>query len=202
MSIDRRRFLTAAGLAGLALATPSLAATRDGRRVSSALSISFAAFPGVGRLGGPKLADAIWSNTKARGRVPDSIGVQLLAARLFAGKPVEGFASRVAKFASSDDGSVLAKLLRDEADYPNHFFQSDHYLPGDMYLPGSLSIPAPAMPAQRKQGYSAREALALLGKAEVRDVDPRHRGPQVRLAIACPDEAFALQGLVFELQPA
>src|SRR5690606_36425872 len=88
MSIDRRRFLAAAGIAGLALAAPSFAATRDGRRVSSTLSISFAAFPGVGRLGGPKLADAIWSNTKARGRVPDSIGVQLLAARLVAGKPV------------------------------------------------------------------------------------------------------------------
>lgn len=202
MSIDRRCFLAAAGLAGLALSVPSIAATRDGRRAASTLSLSFAAFPGIGRLGGPKLADAIRSNTKARGRVPDTIGVQLLAARLVAGKPVDGFASQVAKYATFDEGTVLVKLLRDEADFPTPFFPAGHYLPGDMYLPGSLSIPAPAMPAAPKRGYSAHEALALLGGAEVRDVDPRHRGSQVRLAIACPDEAFALQGLVFELEQA
>lgn len=200
MRLDRRHFLAVAGLAGLAFASPSLAATRDGRRGPAGLSISFAAFPGYGRLGGPKLAEAIWTNTRVKGRVADSIGVQLLAARLVAGKPVEGFASQVVKFSSVDDGTVLGKLLRDEADYPSHFFPADHFLPGDMYVPGWLGAPAPALPAAPKKGYSAREALQLLGRADTRHVDPRHEGPQVRLAVACPDQALGLEGLVFELE--
>lgn len=202
MSIDRRRFLAAAGIAGLALAAPSFAATRDGRRGATELSIAFFSLPGLRVFSGKKLAEVIWTNTKLRGRVPDSIGVQLLAARVARGRPVEGFASQVVKYSSSDDGSVLARLLRDEADFPNHFFQDDLFLPGDMYQPGSLSIPAPAMPAAPKRGYSAREAQQLLGEAEAKAVGFRPEGLEVRLAIACPDQAFAMRGLVFELEPA
>lgn len=201
MSIDRRRFISLAGFAALAAATPALARPRASGRGSSALSLSFASFPGIGGLTGPKLADVIWSGTRVQARTGASVPVQLLAARFEGSKATAGFASPVIKLAPSDSGQVLSRLLPGASHFPDdHFFPQDLFLPGDMYLPDTLAL-RDAMPGKSDAGvFSRDDATRLIGAAITSGGGFRPKGLVLfAFALASPDGSAAAAGLAFEL---
>ncbi|WP_374603887.1 hypothetical protein [Arenimonas sp.] len=201
MSFDRRRFLHLAALGTLAVAAPALARPRTGSRGGGSLALSFASFPGIGGIGGAKLADAIWTNTTVKARVADSLPVQLLAARFEGSKPVAGFASPVAKFAPGDEGRTLGKLLSGDMYFPDQgFLPGDLFLPGDMYLPDRFTVAGESLGTKADHLFSTRESQSLLGGAIARSPGFRPKGLVLfAFALVSPGAGMASQGLVFEL---
>ena len=201
MTIDRRRFLRLAALGALATSVPAFARPRTGARGDTRLTLAFSSFPGIGRIGGPKLADAIWTNTKVKARVGESLPVQLLAARFEGSKPVSGFASPAAKLASGDDGRTLGKLLSGDMYFPGEtFLPGDLFLPGDMYLPEAFNVLAGSLGKDSDHLFSAREARSLLGDAIARAPGFRPKGLVLfAFALVSPGAGIPSQGLVFEL---
>lgn len=202
MRLDRRRFLHAAALGSLAAMAPALARPRTGARGDTRIALSFASFPGIGRIGGPKLADAIWSNTKVMARAHEPLPVQLLAARFEGSKPVAAFASPVAKFAPGDDGRTLGKLLPGEMYFPGEMLlPSDLYLPGDMYLPDKFDINGDRFGKDASHLFSTRESQALLGGAIEKSPGFRPKGLVLfAFALVSPGAGIGSRGLVFELE--
>lgn len=202
MSPDRRRFIALAGFAALAAAAPGLAQVQRGRRASSSLALSFASFPGIGGLGGAKLAEVIWSGTRVKAQLESSMSVQLLAARFEGSKAVASFASPVAKLAPSDGGQTLSRLLPGASHFPpDRFLPGNLYLPGDMYLPRQLDLDE-AAPA-RSDAFSGDDAARLVGKAIAAGEGFRPKGLVLfAFALASPDGMKAAPGLAFELDQA
>tara|TARA_R110002020_G_scaffold13691_10_gene49058 strand:- start:7982 stop:8596 length:615 start_codon:yes stop_codon:yes gene_type:complete len=201
MSFDRRRFLHLAAMGALAAATPALARPRTGSRGTRSLALSFASFPGIGGIGGAKLADAIWSNAKVKAGVDEPLPVQLLAARFEGSKPVAGFASPAAKFAPGDDGRTLGKLLPGEMYFPgDRFLPGDLYLPGDMYLPDAFNIGGDQLGEDANRLFSTRDSQGLLGEAIAKSPGFRPKGLVLfAFALVSPGAGIASRGLVFEL---